>query len=139
MGSPSLAPTQQFYLVVFALLQAVHLLLRGGFPVDLQGRERLLLHDPHCWMVPLSLQAPVFIRAIREDKILIYLGRDGCSEHKMAPYTHPTSLGQKWSHIPTSGQRSQSTARAWRILGYCFLGEQKSVIPSLHLILLGSP
>jgi len=40
------APTHRLYLVVFALLQAVHLLLRGGFPVDLQGEEGLLLHDP---------------------------------------------------------------------------------------------
>lgn len=106
--------------------------------MDLQGEERLLLHDPHRCMVPQSLQAPVFIRAIRDDKILIYLGRDGCSEHKMAPCRHPTSLGQKWSHTPTSGQTSQSTARAWRTWGYPFLEEQKSVIPSLPLILLGS-
>lgn len=63
-GSPSPAPTQRLYLVVPALLQAVHLLLRGGFPVDLQGEERLLLRDPHRRMVPLSLQGPAFIRAI---------------------------------------------------------------------------
>lgn len=139
-GSPSLAPTQQLYLVVFALLQAVHPFLRGGFPVDLQGEERLLPHDPHHCVVPQSLQPLAFIRAIRDDKILVYLfGRDGCSEHKMAPCAHPTSLGQEWSHTPISGQTSQSTAGAWRILGYPSLGRKECDSPPCPSFCWGVP
>lgn len=48
------APTHRLYLVVFALLQAVHLLLWGGFPVDLQGKEGLPLHDP-----PITAWSPI--------------------------------------------------------------------------------
>lgn len=60
------APTHRLYLVVLALLQAVHLLLWRGFPVDLKGEEGLSMCDS---VLP-SLQAPALPGALGDAKIL---------------------------------------------------------------------